>query len=337
MKFLIIDDEHELYRVMMEDLFRTRKYSVEEIPRLVLPQSLAFLHKKHYSPKLNNSFEFPFKDIWNRFYSLDKYDFDSKERYLIIFMNGSFRYHFSYNYLQRIKQKHKNVGYVLLLFDNSNYFSAKRAIRFQSLFDYIFSFDQRDCDKYGFIKFEHCFSIPEYAVSNQELSSSCFFAGDTFGRLQASLDVCRYIRKNVDNSCFILTSVPQEYINPEDGIIYNKTIAFKEEILRSYNSDCLLEIVKGGQTGITLRVCEAIAFNKKLLTNNVAIKKEPFYDERFMSVFTSIKDLDIDFIKKKIDVKYNEPDRFSPIRILDMLYEKENERKTALSEWNGET
>ncbi len=37
MKFLVIDDEHELYRVMMNDLFTQTHYQVEEVKRVEMP------------------------------------------------------------------------------------------------------------------------------------------------------------------------------------------------------------------------------------------------------------------------------------------------------------
>ena len=66
----------------------------------------------------------------------------------------------------------------------------------------------------------------------------------------------------------------------------------------AYNTDCIVEVVKEGQTGVSLRTCEAIAFNKKLLTNNVQIKEMPFYDSRFISVFTDSDEIDTEFVNR---------------------------------------
>jgi hypothetical protein len=96
-------------------------------------------------------------------------------------------------------------------------------------------------------------------------------------------------------------------------------MAYDEELQMAYNTDCIVEVLKEGQSGISLRTCEAIAFNKKLITNNKSLLSMPFYDERYMRLFSCAEDIDIDFIKEKIDVKYDDTDYFSPLRILDQL------------------
>ena len=83
-----------------------------------------------------------------------------------------------------------------------------------------------------------------------------------------------------------------------------------------------MDVVKQGQSGITLRICEALLFNKKILTNNQSIREMPFYDSRFIKVFTDISDIDISFIKDNAPVKYNiGSDYFSPQKIVQLLLE----------------
>ena len=158
MKYLIIDDEHEIYRQMFMDVFLKNKhnYNVEEIKRINVPRVLKPFYRLHFSEKINRHMYLPFKSIWIPFYKLHKYHFDEDESYCIIFLNGSLRLHFSRKYLEKIKEKHKNVKLVMILYDSFSNPSAKRAIKMIPVFDTVFSFDNQDCKKYNF---EHIVTI----------------------------------------------------------------------------------------------------------------------------------------------------------------------------------
>ncbi len=124
----------------------------------------------------------------------------------------------------------------------------------------------------------------------------------------------------IDNYRFYITGVDEK--DKKLPIIYNHPISYADTLEYSFNTDCIFEVVKPGQTGITLRTCEAIIFNKKLLTNNKAIKDTPFYNEKYMSVFENEEDIDLNFILEKIDIDYNYEDWFSPNVIIQKLNEE---------------
>ena len=321
----MVDDEHELYRVMMSDLFESKKYDVEEIKRVCMPKYIRALHDIHYSRRVNKFFEMPAKSIWDHWYLLDKYTFDSNEKYTVLFMNGSLRNFFNKKYLIKLRKKHPNVKLCLLIFDKSIYYGAKRAIEMRECFDYIFSFDSGDCEKYGFLKFYNCFSSPPNIEKDKNKESDAFFIGNAGGRLEKLQETFAYILKEDSNCKFFITGVDKQLQKSISNITYNQQMTFDEEMSYSYNSNCLIEILRDGQTGISLRVCEAITFNKKLLTNNENLKNEKFYDARYMKIFKTPNDIDVNFLKDKIEVKYEDTNIFSPLRICDKIMEMENE------------
>lgn len=71
-------------------------------------------------------------------------------------------------------------------------------------------------------------------------------------------------------------------------------ISYEENIKRIKRTKCLVEIIQGNQSGLTLRSLEAITFRKKLITNNPKINEMPFYnsDNIFIWGIDSIKNLD---------------------------------------------
>ena len=142
MKFILIDDEHELYKHMFADCFKESKYNIEEIPRMQIPGYAKTFYTIHFSDKINRRIWLRGKMlIWKKCYKLHKYAFDSNDRYCVLFMNGSLRYHFSKQYLDNFKRDHPNVKLVMIMYDSFSNPTAKRAISMIPVFDYVFSFD----------------------------------------------------------------------------------------------------------------------------------------------------------------------------------------------------
>lgn len=55
-------------------------------------------------------------------------------------------------------------------------------------------------------------------------------------------------------------------------------ISYEDIINEVKKHSILIDLVKEGQTGITIRVMEALFYSKKLITNNVAVKQYSFYN-----------------------------------------------------------
>lgn len=93
------------------------------------------------------------------------------------------------------------------------------------------------------------------------------------------------------------------------------------------HSNCILEVLIEGMTGATLRYNEAVCYNKKLLTNNKNIVNLPFYDPRYMRVFDSPDDIDVEWVRKQVPIDYHYDGRFSPTHIIDEILELEEQRQ----------
>lgn len=324
MKYLIVDDDAELYKQMYHDLFldeNIKKYNIEEIERMRIPRILMPIYRLHFNQRINFRIFLPFKGIWTSCYQLHKYRFDSNEKYCIIFLNGTLREHFSKKYLEKLKREHENINLVMILYDSFSNPNAKRAIDMIPIFDTVFSFDKIDCEKNGFEYIYSTFSKPDFVKKDSNYYSSAFFVGFAQGRLEMLKNTFKIITKKIKNCKFIIAGVHENEKENIKDVIYNKTISYKEELQYAYNTDCIVEIIRDGQTGVSLRTCEAICFNKKLLTNNIKIKEMPFYDERYIQVFEDVEKINLDFLENDIVVKYDKNDFFSPINIVKRLNE----------------
>lgn len=166
-----------------------------------------------------------------------------------------------------------------LLSDNENYLD-----RVSSVFDVIYSFDPQDCLKYNlsyvdqFLPFTLS-KIRAHAEEPQKICSppSCFYVGG-YDRYRAELlrELAPLLQKNHCHPDFYLVD-SDENNSDYPSVCVNKKLTYQQNIEKLQKSSIVVEINKPGQTGLTLRALEAMAFNKKLITNNVSVKTHDFY------------------------------------------------------------
>lgn len=328
MKYLVIDDEHELYDSMFADLYTEEakaQYDIEEIGRMRMPGVLRPLYKLHFNPRINGHLNLPLRSLWNPCYCLHQYPFRADEEYCVLFLNGTLALHFDEAYLRAFKEAHPNVRLALIMYDSLINPSAARSVSMIPLFDVVFSFDEGDCAAHGFERIWSTFSVPKNLQKEETLRSSAFFVGFGVGRLKLLQDSFERITRDVPECRFMIAGVHAQDRREIPGVIYNETIPYEMEMRMAYNTNCVVEIVKEGQKGVSLRTCEAIAFGKRLLTNNRALENMPFYDPRFMQIFDKPEEIDTDFITRDMDVRYAQSDCFSPLAIIRRLEERRKE------------
>lgn len=85
----------------------------------------------------------------------------------------------------------------------------------------------------------------------------------------------------------------------------DEIMPYEVVLKRTLEANCVLEIVRPGQVGFTLRTFEAVVYNKKLLTNNEHIKEFQFYNPSYMKVFKSVEDIDWKWVKERNAVNYH--------------------------------
>lgn len=258
------------------------------------------------------------------------------KEYYIIFGNPTL-YPVSPMYLKNL-QKQYNVHNVLFLCDT---FTPKNSGRLERLglqyikeymesvdFKYIFTFDHENAKKFGWIYHDDLYS--SFSISmNKKLKKIKFdicFTGGASRREKELYSVYEYIKKNKVKSIFRMVGASKNYSRYSSEIITTPASysVVTEEVERS---NCILEVIRPGQSGATLRYYEAVCYNKKLLTNNKNVVNLPFYDPRYMKVFEKPEDIDWEWVKERIPVDYHYDGRFSPTHLIDKIIELEEERE----------
>lgn len=279
------------------------------------------LHSKHFTKR----YKLPFKGIWNSQYFKTKFDKDNK---LIFIMDKTNVEIFKYGVISYLRKKHKKAKFVLFMSDLvEKSFVNLNFDKISKDFDAIVSFDYNDCEKYNLINHPLVYSAPK-ELPNCEEDIDVYFCGRAKERLDLIMKTFNHLRNKGLNCLFILRDVPKEKRENIDGLIYlDSFMSYEQNLEYLKRAKCLLEIMQEGGNGYTLRTCEAIAYNKKILTNNLILKNADFYDENMMSFFVVPEDIDSNFIIKE-KKKYKDNNYFSPKKLLEkVVYVLEKEDK----------
>ncbi len=283
---------------------------------------LDLLRMVHTSQTIRKHIDLPFQDIW---FSMSRIKTFADEVSNFIFVSESLAF-INMDVLKKIRRTYPKSRFVVVVFDSMHAdvrnLVLGRKLILEFPWDLALSFNQEDCEEFGFKNLELMyFSIPEIFKTGEQfdLKKDISYIGgaqpnDT--RVPKIREIYRYLRGNNVDCNFVITNWPDQ----KDGIRYEKDYIPYEEFVRIENEgNCILEVVKDGQNFNTARYFEAILLNKKLLTNNPGLKFLPFYDERYMRSFETIYDIDPEWVKKIEPVDYHYNNEFSPIHIPELI------------------
>ena len=106
---------------------------------------------------------------------------------------------------------------------------------------------------------------------------------------------------------FLIAGVKDEEQYQAPGITYIKGISYEENIRNVIKSRCILEIIQKGSVDITTRALEAIAYQRKFLTNCQNVPKE-YFNKGQLQVFNEPEEIDCRALKEIYD-----PEDYPPL------------------------
>ncbi|WP_096387972.1 hypothetical protein [Hafnia sp. CBA7124] len=147
----------------------------------------------------------------------------------------------------------------------------------------IWTFDKDDASKFGLFYHHQIYSqkiVDEYAINKEKSIYSGFFVGKNKGRI----DKVKIISEIFINSNLkFFHHITRDHINNfsdavvKDCMLKDEDIAYSDYLDILINSECIVEIIQKGQSGLTLRALESLFFGKKLITDNTDISCYDFY------------------------------------------------------------
>ena len=253
----------------------------------------------------------------------------SYENVVVIFNNSSLFYNKYFPYtLKKYKRKFKNLKYVLLYTDilASVVSSDAKFLMDKKVFDLVYSIDDNDTKKYGLLKTHTTYSKDEDYCSIIP-SMDLYFCGGCVSREEIYKAIAKKAIENnvttkIDMLCTKEFSGVKEYEQVINYLTRKEFVDYPETLRRELNAKCMLDIVRPGQIAFTLRIYEAIVYNRKILTNNKAILDFKFYNPEYIQYFENVDDIDWDWVKKDIDVDYKYNNEFSPVHFINEICSK---------------
>lgn len=222
--------------------------------------------------------------------------------------------------------KKSNIHTILFVVDSINRIPEKHRrciFKYSKYFDTVYTFDSVDANRFKW-KHNYCYysKLQNIMPLGRKTKALCIlYAGDN-DRLAKTIALWDKLQSYNLDCFFSINGVDKEdlqrYYRP--GIIFNHYYSYPDIVGMVLQTEIIIEIIREGQNGNTLRTFEAVVYNRKLLTNWSGINTFPYYDSRFMKVFGSVDSLDKiedDFWKSNSSLDYQYNGDFSPRYLID--------------------
>lgn len=326
MKYVLVLAEDTFSIPMFKDLWKREDVKLHIVNRHI-SKPMSFLRRIQVDPRCSKLYDFPGRDRWE----IDLLDYAENDT-CYLFSTEALRF-LSDRLLRRIKNHPAHPRMILLLVDSMHVHGGHmRWVRSRIKefpWDMCLSYDIRDCQEFGFCYMgSNIYSFDENCQPSNNYSDIYFIGRNKSGRNDYVKKIYHYLTgKGVKCNFHLLDTKlnAYKYIGKTlPGLTYHlfNQEKYDKVLADVLSANCILEIVQKGQKSQTARYYEAVCANKKLLTNNMYIKELSFYDERYMKVFDSIDDIDVNWIKQKVDFNYGYNGEFSPLKILDLIKER---------------
>lgn len=306
-------DPNGYYTVCMRDLDDVDGVNCINVPLSHLPFSVRYIYCAHYSSILN-IVNLPFKKLWYPLYF--KNTFKNDKPLCFIILNRV-----PIDYLHYLKNKYENSKFVILYRDLRRVTESMFPNHPDNpIFDLQMTIDKNEAIKFGWKHFEEFESKIEVPISKDYPLSDIFFAGKGKDRLPKLFKAYEILTQAGLKCSYYLTHVPESKRIELPGVEYaDRLMPYSQMLYYTVNSRCVLEINQGGAVGYTSRFLEAVMFNKRLITDNQAVKESKFYSSENIQCISDICKISPEFVTNTTPVDYKYKDEFSPIHLIEMI------------------
>lgn len=281
------------------------------------------LYHKLFVSSLLLSKKYPFLSFLSRLFFPGYFpdEYEKKGKNLCVVVYG---YYITPDYLRFIRRKYPKAKIVKIHRDSYEIWRRKNPQftdkDMEELFDLQFSYDVGDSVKHNMIHFDEIESKVDISIAKDYPLYDVFFAGAAKDRLPFLIKIYDYLEKNGINPFFYITNVSKQDQIVRRGITYSeRNMKYSDMLYKTVNAKVVLEVNQGCVDGFTSRFLEAVLYNKKLLTNNMAVKNNEYYNEEYINIFSNPEDINVDFILQDKEVDYHYKNEFSPIHLINLI------------------
>lgn len=187
--------------------------------------------------------------------------------------------------------------------------------------DLVGVYDKSIARQYGYRFYPNCYPVDERNRQEEIIYDICFI-GTNRGRMDLLHEISCECEKRGIIAAFYMSDIKEDE-KKLGGIQYIEERWHYRDIRQLVRkSRCLLELKNNTNiVGCSLRIQEAVMFNKKILTNNENVYDMPGCGEEThrVQLFKSIDDINWEFVKKDIVLNYQYKNEYSAIKWLEKL------------------
>lgn len=195
------------------------------------------------------------------------------------------------DFLLQLRNSMPDANFVMYQWDSINNCNYADRIKY---FNVVYSFDYADCAKYKEISYLPCFFSEDYAkialIKDIKYEYSFFFLGTNHTiRVQKLLEMIDFFeKKELKYSVNLITSRLEkiQLANKRSKInCFLGSLKFDQFSENYIKSKAIIDISSPRQTGLSMRIIEALGANKKIITINSNIVNESFYDPKMIFIW----------------------------------------------------
>ena len=325
-RFLVIGIQHEI-SILYEPFAEIIR---GEIGNAAFQQPYAFSPKNmerylsRYSDKNWKKLGFIPISVWRRFSTLQNLEIADGEKVYLLFLIGR---HVGRLYdpglLKKLKRTHGDkICTVLLLLDSmeaaQDCYDWRTVQRCFPSYDMVATFDAEDAKAHHLVRINTPYCAREIP-QNDKPESGMFFIGVDRGRSETLIKIAQHAAQNGITCDFQIFHPECSEALPEGVSALTNAIPYEEVLQYVGKTDCIVEVVEGGQNGPSLRYYEAVVYNKKLLTNNPHVLNAEFYDPKYIQYFNDPDAIDYQWLKEKVAVDYHYNGEYSAAHLLRQI------------------
>ena len=172
--------------------------------------------------------------------------------------------------------------FITFLYDNLDRFPVQDKLHF---FDKIYSFDDKDIEKHGFERLTNYNYLPFLSQEKQNPSEDALYITSYDKKRIKQLDILSQkfeeLRLKFDLYVIGKKSWKNQLMKPftRNKIVFTRKRINHENLPEFYKrTKVILDLMRENQYGLSFRVFEAMALEKKIITDNEKIKNYDFYN-----------------------------------------------------------
>ena len=236
---------------------------------------------KNFGERLTNFFSKVFLDKNLKYQKRQKFVIEQLDKLghqdQILVLNADTFDHSTLEYMKKCTDR-----FITFLYDNLDRCPVQDKLHF---FDKIYSFDDKDIEKHGFERLTNYNYLPFLSQEKQNPSEDALYITSYDKKRIKQLDILSQkfeeLRLKFDLYVIGKKSWKNQLMKPfsKNKIVFTRKRINHENLPEFYKrTKVILDLMRKNQYGLSFRVFEAMALEKKIITDNEKIKNYDFYN-----------------------------------------------------------